>query len=132
MIVTTIIPLIAVAMINFLKEPIMFKHAVVLSLALVSVNVFAGGSINPAPQLSATYGTPVASGTADKRIVITPHTKSVNVDDGQVVEFVIDGQRYLWNFQTYNNENVVELGKLIPQGGKVKVYVSRNPLYKPY
>jgi len=100
----------------------MIKYAVILSLALAGSAQAAGKA--------ADYGVAVSSGTPDKRIVITPTTRSVNVTDGQTVEFVIGERSYLWNFQTYSNVNSLPLQDIIPSAPAVQVYVSRNPLYK--
>jgi hypothetical protein len=91
----------------------------------------AGAAVAAGPGNSAAdYGVAAANGPASKRIAVGPDTRSVNVTDGEVVEFVVDGQSYLWHFQTYPNVNVLALDQIIPAAKGVKVYVARNPLYK--
>jgi hypothetical protein len=83
----------------------------------------------------ADYGSATASANATKRIAITPSTKSVNVTDGETVEFTVDGKSFAWSFQTYPNENQFPLSKIAPEDAKVdgvRVYVARNPLYRNY
>jgi hypothetical protein len=89
----------------------------------------AAGAAGPT-NTAADYGTAVASGPASQRITVGPDTRSVNVTDGDVVEFVIGGQSYLWHFQTFPNVNILTLDQIIPAARGVKVYVARNPLYK--
>jgi hypothetical protein len=101
-----------------------------ISIALVAASA-AGAARAAGPDgTAADFGAPAASGTAQKRIVIAADTKSVNVTDGEVVEFVLGERSYLWHFQTYSNVNTLALNQIIPAANGVKVYVSRNPLYK--
>jgi endonuclease YncB( thermonuclease family) len=81
----------------------------------------------------ALYGAPVASSNADRQIVIKPDTKYANVNDGDTVEFQVDGKSFTWHFDTLRGESAFELSKIAPEGidvGKIIVYVGANPLYR--
>lgn len=81
-------------------------------------------------------GTPAEGRSFDRKVVIGPNTKWVNVDGGEVVKFVVqetDGadKSFTWHFDTFS-ETVGDLSKLAPPGvlGRpVKVFVGPNPLY---
>lgn len=82
---------------------------------------------------SVNYGYSAPTVLADRTIVITPSTKSVNVTNGETVEFDIKGQTFRWSFNTFQREAVLDLAKIAPEGtpaGEVRVYVAANPLYQ--
>jgi hypothetical protein len=69
---------------------------------------------------------------ATRTIVINHDTQYVNVKGGDIVKFVVHNKDYVWNFDTADNINVVNLNKLLPSDTlhhEVKVYIARNPLY---
>jgi hypothetical protein len=100
--------------------------ALATAAAASPTGAYAAGPSNTA----ADYGAAVAGGPANKRIVVSADTHAVNVTDGEVVEFVVGERSYLWHFQTYPNVNTLTLNQIIPAANGVKVYVSRNPIYK--
>ena len=81
-------------------------------------------------------GTPAEGRSYDRKVQIGVNTKYVNVDDGEVVKFVVrepDGadKSFTWHFDTAR-ETVGDLSKLAPTGvldRPVKVYVGANPRY---
>jgi hypothetical protein len=81
----------------------------------------------------ALYGAAVASSNAQRHIVITDDTRYVNVDNGDTIEFQINGASYTWHFDTLWNETAFDLSKIVPAGAlnkPVTVYVAANPLYR--
>ncbi|MES2257530.1 MAG: CzcE family metal-binding protein [Pseudomonadota bacterium] len=106
----------------------MFKSALILTL-------FAATAVTAQAQDRTDYGNAVNGGGADKRIVITPQTRSVNVTDGETVEFLVDGKRFNWHFATYPNETNFALNRIAPREVRVdgvRVYIARNPIYRGY
>lgn len=106
----------------------MFKQALILSLSLLAAGAQAAGPANT----SADYGRST-DGPAAKRIVLTPQTKAVNVNDGETVEFIIGDKSFSWHFQTFRNENNFELAKIAPPElgvNGVRVYISPDPVYR--
>lgn len=85
---------------------------------------------NPA----ADYGTPAAATSSARQVDIKPGTRNVNVYDGETVQFVVDGKRIGWNFNTRTREAVLDLNTIAPelvQQGAVRVWVLPNPIYFP-
>ena len=71
------------------------------------------------------YGEPAAGDyTADRTIVVTPDTKFINVNHGEIVKLKIGSQEVNWNFDGVAQP--FELSKIAPEGAldhKVQVYV---------
>jgi endonuclease YncB( thermonuclease family) len=79
------------------------------------------------------FGMATPAGSADRHVVIKPGAKWVNVDDGDTVEFNVEGKSFTWHFDTLHGESAFELSKIAPEGidvSKVIVYVGANPLYR--
>jgi hypothetical protein len=78
-------------------------------------------------------GTSAPAATADRTIQITPDTKYVNVQGGQVVTFDVGGQTFTWNFDVPNGAaDSIDLSQIAPAGlldHQVTAFVSPNPLY---
>lgn len=104
-----------------MKQLPVFLGGIALSAAMVT-SAFAGpGDL---------YGEAAPVSAAEHTVKIDHDTQSVNVTNGDTVEFVVHGQTYAWNFDAANNIKVVELNKLFPDSGlhhTVKVYIERNP-----
>jgi len=81
-------------------------------------------------------GTPADGSGFDRKILIKASTTYVNVDDGEVIKFVVqeaDGadKSFTWHFDTARG-GAGDLSKLAPAGTlgrSVKVYVGPNPRY---
>ena len=102
--------------------------------ASVAFSLLAGcDSTGPA---NLNLGTPAEGRFYDRKVLIGVNTKFVNVDDGQVVKFVVDepdgaDKSFIWHFDV-GRETVGDLSKLAPigvLGRPVKVYVGPNPRY---
>lgn len=79
------------------------------------------------------FGMATNAASADRHVVIKADTKWVNIDDGDTVEFNLDGKSFTWHFDTLRGESAFDLSKIAPEGvdaGKVTVYVAANPLYR--
>lgn len=74
------------------------------------------------------YGEPAAAGyAADRTIVVTPSTKYINVEHGDIVKLKVGDQEFTWNFDGVTRP--FDLSKIAPQGSldhKVEVYVETN------
>lgn len=114
----------------------MFKS--IRTAALVTAMLATAGTVFAATGTGAATGTakygasaPVAS--AHRHIVITEKTKHVRVDNGDTVEFKVNGASFTWHFQTLQQETSFDLAKIAPAGmlkQKVTVYVASHPLYR--
>jgi hypothetical protein len=79
------------------------------------------------------YGTAVQDAAATRTVVIDAATKSVNVDQGDVVTFDVAGKSFTWQFDTLRPSGSFSLADIAPQGADVHgvwVYVAQNPLYR--
>lgn len=103
----------------------------IIAATIAAAAAGAQASVNPAPK--AQYGMAGSAASADRHIVINGDTKWVNVDNGDTVEFTVNGKSFTWHFDTLHPEQVVDLAKIAPEGvnaGMVTVYVGSNPLYR--
>lgn len=108
----------------------MFKT---LRTLIVCTAIIGTGLAQAAPGTPTNYGSAANSGFADRVVTIKPGTKWVNVNNGETVEFNINGNTFTWHFDTLHAEDQFELEKIAPQGvgvGAVTVYVASNPLYR--
>ncbi|WP_195763612.1 CzcE family metal-binding protein [Duganella guangzhouensis] len=82
---------------------------------------------------TADYGQLVNNGINDRTIDLDANTKYVNVEDGETVQFVTQGQHFTWHFDTFPNQSEFKLQSIAPAGvnvGNTEVYVASNPLYR--
>jgi hypothetical protein len=77
-------------------------------------------------------GDPAPPTAAGRTIAITPETKFVNVQGGEVVRFDVGGQSFAWSFSGPVNLMAFDLARVAPAGmlnHPVTAYISPNPLY---
>jgi hypothetical protein len=69
---------------------------------------------------------------AARTIVITPETRSVNVEGGETVKFVVGDRAFAWSFNGPLVVGAVELNRIVPPGlmkHRVTAYVAPDPRY---
>lgn len=79
------------------------------------------------------YGQPAPIPAAERTIVITPNTKHVNVEGGQIVRFVVSDKEFAWNFNTARGISSFSLNEIAPPGvlnHPVHAYISPDPRYR--
>jgi hypothetical protein len=77
-------------------------------------------------------GDPAPDTAAARTVTITPDTRYVNVEGGQVVKFIAAGHSFTWNFDGADSATSFDLNRVAPSGmldHAVTAYVSPNPLY---
>ena len=55
------------------------------------------------------------------------------MENGETVQFNVQGHSFTWHFDTFHDEAAFKLAKIAPQdvmAGGVEVYVATNPLYR--
>lgn len=117
---------------------IMFKSLrtaalITVMLATAGTAFAAAGTAPVTGTGTAKYGTSAPLASAHRHIVITEKTKHVRVDNGDTVEFKVNGASFTWHFQTLQQETSFDLAKIAPAGmlkQKVTVYVASHPLYR--
>jgi len=105
-----------------------FIRTAIIATAIAST---AGGAY--AATNTKEFGMATNAGSADRHVVIKADTKWVNIDDGDTVQFDVEGKSFTWHFDTLRGESAFDLSKIAPEGvdvGKVTVYVAANPLYR--
>jgi Heavy-metal resistance protein CzcE len=94
------------------------KAVAVLALSAASLSAFA--LTNPDR-----YGEAASPAAADRTIVVDANTRSVNVNHGEVVKFVANGQEFTWEFDGVPQS--FDLKQIAPQGAvdhDVSVYMA--------
>ena len=93
--------------------------ALTLSAASLSAFALTAGDV---------YGERASDGyTADRTIVVTPDTKYINVEHGEIVKLKVGSQEFTWNFDGLTRP--FELSKIAPEGSldhDVQVYVGTS------
>ena len=96
------------------------KAVSVLALSAASLSAFALTNADR-------YGEAASPVAAERTIVIGPNTRSVNVNHGEVVKFVVNGQEFAWDFDGVAHP--FDLSKIAPEGTldhSVTVYVGTS------
>ena len=113
------------------------KHALrplAVAAVLAASAVYFSGSQAATPDPKGWNGTPVAEGRADRVVEVSPTTRFVNVDENQIVRFVVHGspgrdESFMWQFN--GGRSVFPLAAIAPDGvvpHPVNVYVAPDPL----
>lgn len=79
------------------------------------------------------FGSAAPAAAATRVVTISVATGSINVDQGDVVQFNIDGKSFTWQFDTLRPDDRFALSAIAPEGIEthgVYVYVAPNPLYR--
>jgi hypothetical protein len=103
-------------------------------LAQTIATLMLAASVAPAiaapPPPNSLSGTPAADTASQYGIRITPNTRYVNVQGGDVVRFMSGDKSFTWNFD--GRRPTLKLSEIAPDGfldREVNVYISPNPLY---
>lgn len=97
----------------------------------LTLSVSALSSMAASPDML--LGDPAPAAAAQRTIQITPDTKYVNVQGGQVVRFDVGGKGFTWDFDSAQTVVDFDLNRIAPPGlldHPVTAYVSPNPLYQ--
>jgi hypothetical protein len=98
-----------------------------------AVAMFAAIAANAQPTgQPADYGQAVSEQAAERTVEITANTRSVNVTNGQTVNFKVGDGSFAWHVSTYPNVNAFDLAKIAPAGVEVPnvlVYVTADDRY---
>ena len=64
---------------------------------------------------------------------MTSSTKYLNVNQDDVVTFVVNGSPFTWQFDTLRSSDSLELSSIAPREVSVpavRIYVAPNPIYQ--
>lgn len=104
------------------------ENAVKLKLLAPAVAAFAlsAASLSAVALTNADrYGEAASTAAAERTIVIGPNTRWVNVNHGEIVKFVANGQEFAWDFDGV--PQAFDLKQVAPQGSiaqSVRVYIA--------
>jgi len=76
------------------------------------------------------HAAPLSSAT--RTVSVTPDTRNVTVEQGDIVRFDIDGTSLVWQFDTLDARSF-DFAAIAPSAakpGRIRVYVRENPLYR--
>lgn len=114
----------------------MLKFQKTTMALLVTMSAIFGHATADAAQSkdsTANYGAPVATAAADEFIHVDVTKKSITVDNGETIRFVVGDKSFTWHFDTLADEPDFDLSAIAPHDidvGKVHVYVKANPVYR--
>jgi hypothetical protein len=114
----------------FRSSPMKTKSLVAAALAL-ALSLPALSSMAAQPRLDL-LGEPAPATAAQRTIAITPDTRYVNVQGGEVVRFDVGGHSFAWSFDGPVSLMSFDLARVAPSGmldHPVTAYISPNPLY---
>lgn len=77
-------------------------------------------------------GKPASVSAVTRTVSVNSGTRAVNVEQGDIVRFDVNGKTFVWQFDTLNARSF-ELAKIAPEGiatGHIRVYVADNPIYR--
>lgn len=103
--------------------------AVLVATALIPLTVFA--QVDNAAT-ARPFGHVAAPSAASRTVTVTPDTRSVTVEQGDIVRFDIDGASLVWHFDTLDTRSF-DFAAIAPSAlkpGRTRVYVRENPLYR--
>lgn len=112
---------------NFLK----YKLTVTMMLVTLSPGLALANNVQH--KSAADFGRQVADAAAIRTINITPKTKYINVNQGDIIKFNLDGKSFTWQFDTFSPNTSLKLISIVPDGidaPNIHVYVAPNPLYR--
>ncbi len=78
-------------------------------------------------------GNPAPSNAATRTIVIKPDTKWVNVEGGEIINFVVGDKAFGWDFFVGSGISSFDLRRVAPPGilnHRVEAYVTPDPKYR--
>ncbi|MGK5033055.1 CzcE family metal-binding protein [Janthinobacterium sp. MDT1-19] len=111
---------------KFLKPNIVAVFAVIVLSPLAAMAHQGEMHLNPA------FGSAAPAPSATCTITISSATKYVNVTQGDVVKFDVDGKTFTWQFDTLRTKASFDFSAIAPSGVNthgVRVYVAANPIY---
>jgi hypothetical protein len=68
----------------------------------------------------------------DRTVSIDPSTRWINVNGGETIRFIANGESFDHRFNSFTHSAVYDLGKIAPAGAidrSLKVYVSPDPAH---
>lgn len=109
------------------------KSKIAAFVTVAALSPLAAQAHDSVHQADPALGSAVQAVAATRTVAITAATKSVGVDQGEVVTFEVGGKSFTWQFDTLRPSGSLDLSAIAPDGVDahgVRVYVAPNPLYR--
>ena len=103
-----------------------------LTLALSACMMLAAPSFAETTRVNL-LGYPSTAPAAVRSIVITPDTKWVNVEGGEIINFIVGDKSFAWHFYVGFTVSSFDLRLVAPPGllqRRIVAYVSPDPMYR--
>jgi hypothetical protein len=100
-------------------------YATSMLIALLSPAIYAADNRS----VTSEFGEAITPVDGARTIAIKPDTTWVEVRDGEIVKFMMNGQTFAWHFNGINTLSEIDLNKIAPNGTLdhlVKVYIDRK------
>lgn len=109
-----------------------FKKTVAILLAAATLSPVAAMAHHKGEYVKDPLGHAVSASAATRSVTIDEKTRSINVNQGDVVQFNVGGQTFAWQFDTLR-EGRIDLATIAPADVHVhgvNVFVEANPVYR--
>ncbi|MBG6220963.1 MULTISPECIES: CzcE family metal-binding protein [unclassified Janthinobacterium] len=108
------------------------KANIVAVFAVIALSPLAAMAHQGEMHSSPAFGSAAPARSATRAITISSATKYVNVTQGDVVKFDVDGKTFTWQFDTLRANASFDFSAIAPSGANthgIRVYVAPNPTY---
>lgn len=103
-----------------------------MSNGVLATVIFTASASTIAKDYRYLYGTPAQDSAATRTVTIGSDTRYVNVEGGEIVRFVADGNAFTWHFNVARTVSSFDLNDVAPAGflqNTVRAYVTPDPRY---
>jgi hypothetical protein len=108
------------------------KTGIATIIAAMCIAPFAAMAHPASLHANAALGSSAPAQAATRTIVISGDSKSISVNNGDIVTISVDGQAFTWSFDTLRDSDRFASADIAPEGINthgIWVYVAPNPLY---
>ncbi|MGK5047883.1 CzcE family metal-binding protein [Janthinobacterium sp. GB4P2] len=108
------------------------KENIIAVFAVIALSPIAAMAHQSEMHSNPAFGSTAPAPAATRTITISSATKYVNVAQGDVVKFDVDGKTFTWQFDTLRATASFDFSAIAPSDVNthgVRVYVTPNPTY---
>lgn len=108
------------------------RKTIILLLSAATLSPLAAMAHHNGEYVKSPLGFAVAAPAAARNVTVDANTRYLNVNQGDVVQFNVDGQRFAWQFDTLG-DRPIDLATIAPADVHVhgvKVFVAANALLR--
>jgi len=108
------------------------KTCIAAMIVAASIAPFAAMAHQAGMHANRALGSEAPEQASTRTIVITPASRAINVNNGEVVTLEVGGKSFTWKFDTLRDSDRFALADIAPEGidtHDLWVYVAPNPIY---